>query len=91
VDPNDPYKTDIPGQKYRINQDYNRGSWFKYTFQPVRDALDLDAYNRWGSPYSGGALFAMADASVRSVSYSTSIPVMVAAVTPNGGETLPLD
>jgi prepilin-type N-terminal cleavage/methylation domain-containing protein len=91
VDPNDPYKTDIPGQKYRINQDWNRGSWYKYTFQPVRDALDLDAYNRWGSPYPGGALFAMADASVRSVSYSTSIPVMVAAITPNGGETLPLD
>jgi hypothetical protein len=88
ANPNDPYATDIPGSRYRLAPGW---TWFEYTFQPVRDGLDLDAFNRWGSPYSGGTLFAMADGSVRTVSYNTPISVMIPLMTPTGGEPVTLD
>jgi prepilin-type processing-associated H-X9-DG protein len=64
-------------------------SWFPSTFEVVRDSLDLDAYNRWGSPYSGGAPIAFADGHVRTISYGIANNVVIALCTPNGGETLP--
>lgn len=91
TDPNDVYKTDIPGSTYQIDPNYNNGNWFKTSFAIVRDTLDLDAYNRWGSPYSGGGLFAMADASVRTVSFNTGFKVLIPLMTPNGGEPVSLD
>jgi prepilin-type N-terminal cleavage/methylation domain-containing protein len=87
-DLSDPYAATIPGSHYQLPAGWN---WYRYTFEPVQDAPDLDPYNRWGSPYPGGALFAMADGSVRTVSYSTSYAVIIALMTPTGGETVNLE
>ena len=65
--------------------------WFPFTFEVVRDALDLDAFNRWGSPYAGGGLFALADGSVRTIHYSTDYRVIIPLMTPTGGEVVNLD
>jgi hypothetical protein len=77
----------IPGTKYRFNSGWL--SWFPSTFQFVKDAPDLDAYNRWGSPYTGGSPTAMADGSVRIIPYTVSSQTVIALCTPQGGETLP--
>ena len=62
--------------------------WFPFTFEVVKDAPDLDAYNRWGSPY-GAAPIAFADGHVQSIGYSIANNVVIALCTPNGGENLP--
>jgi prepilin-type N-terminal cleavage/methylation domain-containing protein len=82
-------RTLIPGQAYPLNPGWE--SWFLYTFQLERDARDLDTFNRWGAPYSGGVLFAMADGSVRNLSFSTPPATVVRLVTPNGGEVVSVD
>lgn len=82
-DPN-PY---ILGQRFGLASGW--GNWFPSTFRVVQDARDLDAYNRWGSPYPGGAPVAMADGSVRMLNYTTVNTVIIALCTPNGGEVLP--
>jgi prepilin-type N-terminal cleavage/methylation domain-containing protein/prepilin-type processing-associated H-X9-DG protein len=64
-------------------------SWFPFTFAVVRDAVDLDAFNRWGSPYAGGAPIAFADGHVRTVQYDIQNTVVIALCTPNGGEVIP--
>jgi prepilin-type N-terminal cleavage/methylation domain-containing protein/prepilin-type processing-associated H-X9-DG protein len=64
-------------------------SWFPFTFEVVKDAPDLDAFNRWGSPYAGGAPIAMADGHVQTIRYGTPNNVVIALCTPNGGEVLP--
>jgi len=85
--PSDPYTNQLPGQAFG-----NTGNtWVKYTFDVVRDAIDLDAYNRWGGPYSAGALIGMADGSVRTIQYGVGFRIMVPACTPNGGELVNLD
>jgi prepilin-type N-terminal cleavage/methylation domain-containing protein len=84
----DPYDTAIPGCTYPIG---NGNSWLKWTFSIVKDAPDLDSTNRWGGPYAGGALMAMADGSVRTMSYTTSYQVVIPVITPNGGEVLASD
>jgi prepilin-type N-terminal cleavage/methylation domain-containing protein len=88
--PDDIYETDVPGSKYRIH-DPGWRTWFKNTFAVVRDAPDLDAWNRWGSPYSGGGLFGMADGSVRTLSFNISYKVVIPLMTPAGGEVVNLD
>jgi prepilin-type N-terminal cleavage/methylation domain-containing protein len=77
----------IPGTRFGFNSGWL--GWYPSTFQFVQDAVDLDAYNRWGSPYSGGSPTAMADASVRIFSYSTSSQIVIALCTPTGGEVIP--
>jgi hypothetical protein len=79
------YDKDIPGSKYRIHPTWD---WLQYTYAVVKDAPDLDAWNRWGSPYAGGGLFGMADGSVRSLSFSTSYKVIIPLSTPAGGEVV---
>jgi prepilin-type N-terminal cleavage/methylation domain-containing protein len=81
--------TYIPGNTYGVAPGWQ--GWFGYTFQIVKDAPDLDAWNRWGSPYSGGGLFAMGDGSVRTLSYSAADTVVIDFVTPSGGEVNPPD
>jgi hypothetical protein len=66
-------------------------SWFPGTFAVVQDKRDLDSWNRWGSPYSGGAPIAMCDGGVRIFSYSTSPTIILALCTPNGGEVANVD
>jgi len=81
--------TVIPGSTYGLAAGWE--SWFAYTFELVRDARDLDSWNRWGSPYSGGVLFCMADGSVRNQSFSTAKEVVIQLITPNGGEVVNLN
>ena len=77
----------IPGTRFGMATSW--GSWFPSTFQFVKDAPDIDAYNRWGSPYAGGSPTAMGDGSVRTFSYSTTSAVVIALCTPSGGEVIP--
>jgi len=81
----DPYANDIPGARYRLASGW---TWFQYTFQIMQDTKDADTWNRWGSPYPGAAPMAFADASVRTLSYSTDSRVVLALCTPNGGENV---
>jgi prepilin-type N-terminal cleavage/methylation domain-containing protein/prepilin-type processing-associated H-X9-DG protein len=76
----------VPG-KFGMNPGWV--SWFPSTFEVVRDAPDLDAFNRWGSPYSAGAPIAMADGHVQTIKYGTASSIIIALCTPNGGEILP--
>jgi prepilin-type processing-associated H-X9-DG protein len=76
----------IPGSRFGMNPDWV--SWFPFTFEILRDAQDLDAYNRWGSPY-GAAPIAMADGHVQNFTPGIPNNVVIALCTPNGGETLP--
>ena len=43
----------VPGNKYDIKPVHS--SWLASSFEIVQDTADLDAFNRWGSPYAGGA------------------------------------
>lgn len=54
----------------------------------VRDSVSMGfAYRyNWGSAHSAGAQFLFADGSVRNVSYSTPAAVVLAILTPDGGE-----
>jgi type II secretory pathway pseudopilin PulG len=79
----------IPGSTYKVNSGWR--DWFRFTFEVVQDRLDLDTFNRWGSPYSGGSLFAMADGSVRTVRYGTRVETMIMALTPDGAEVYTFD
>jgi hypothetical protein len=79
----------IAGTKFGMNSGWL--SWFPSTFQFVQDAPDRDAYNRWGSPYPGGSPTAMADGSVRNISYGISSTMVIALCTPQGGEVIPTD
>jgi prepilin-type N-terminal cleavage/methylation domain-containing protein len=79
----------IPGTQYKFNTGWL--SWFTSTFQFVKDFPDIDAYNRWGSPYTGGSPTAMADGSVRNILYSVSAQTVIALCTPTGGEVLGTD
>ncbi len=50
----------------------------------------LFRYN-WGSPHPSGANFLMADGSVRMIAYTTSEKVVLALLTPKGGEVVPAE
>jgi prepilin-type N-terminal cleavage/methylation domain-containing protein len=79
----------IPGTKFGFNTGWL--SWFPSTFQFVQDSPNVDAYNRWGSPYPGGSPTAMADGSVRMISYSIPSQIVIALCTPTGGEVITSD
>lgn len=81
------YENQFPGQRFM--HDGNR--WLKWTMDVVRDAKDLDSFNRWGGPYAGGSLMGMGDGSVRSLRYGLGYQVMIPLLTPNGGEVYTLD
>jgi prepilin-type N-terminal cleavage/methylation domain-containing protein len=78
--------TPFPGATYLLAPGWD--SWYYFTISVAKDALDLDAWNRWGGPYSGGVLVALCDGSVRSLSYSIDNSVVLALSTPNGGEAV---
>jgi prepilin-type N-terminal cleavage/methylation domain-containing protein len=88
VDQTNPYRYDIPGSTYRIKPSWD---WFYSTFTVTQDTLDQSAEYGWGSPYPGGAPMAMADGSVRTVSYSVTYRIVIPLVTPTGGEVFTLD
>jgi prepilin-type N-terminal cleavage/methylation domain-containing protein len=85
-DPSDPLKT-IPGSQFGLAPNFESFWW--QTFEVVHDTLDLDAQNRWGGPYAGGGLFAMADGSVRSLRHGTNYQIIIPLSTPNGGDLAP--
>jgi prepilin-type processing-associated H-X9-DG protein len=74
----------IPGNKFALQISWK--PWFRQSLMIFQDAPDLDAWNRWGSPYAGGAIFAMCDGSVRTVSYDVDERPWIALLTPNGEE-----
>jgi prepilin-type N-terminal cleavage/methylation domain-containing protein/prepilin-type processing-associated H-X9-DG protein len=78
----------FPGDAFHLAPGWD--AWYFSTIAVVQDNQDLDSWNRWGSSYSGGAPIAMCDGSVRNVAYGTSNAVVLAMVTPNGGETVSL-
>jgi prepilin-type N-terminal cleavage/methylation domain-containing protein len=90
-DPTDPYITQIPGNLFGISSGSPNGDftpWFRLTFAVEQDALDLDSWNRWGSPYPGASPFCMADGSVRLIRYGVDYKTFIPVVTPQGGEVL---
>jgi prepilin-type N-terminal cleavage/methylation domain-containing protein len=78
-----PYDQKFPGNTHSINPEHR--SWLKWTFEVVRDKPDLDVYNRWGSPYSGGGLFGMGDGSVRTIAHGTGHTILYPLLGPNDG------
>jgi prepilin-type N-terminal cleavage/methylation domain-containing protein len=74
----------VPGNKFALQQSWR--PWFPLSLMIYQDAPDLDAWNRWGSPYPGGGLFAMCDGSVRSVNYEVEQRPWIGLLTPNGEE-----
>jgi prepilin-type N-terminal cleavage/methylation domain-containing protein len=78
-DPNDPY-LNWAGVTKETTQ-----NWLRWTFEIVQDRRDLDAYNRFGGPYAGGALFGMGDGSVRTVTYTNDYRRTIPLMTPNEG------
>lgn len=92
-----PWKGLIPGNDHPIKSSHR--DWIAGSFIVVQDRPDLEPFNRWGSPYSGGGLFALADGSVRTISFDGSTElggdgdrvdalILKAYLTPNGGETI---
>jgi prepilin-type N-terminal cleavage/methylation domain-containing protein len=77
--------TSFPGHQYLLAPGWD--SWYYSTIAIVHDARDLDSWNRWGSPYSGSAPIAMADATVRMFAYSTSTKIVLAMCTPTAGDS----
>ena len=61
------------------------------TFVVRQDIPDQDVQNIWGSPYPGSAPMAMADGSVRGLSYTITFRTLIPLLTPNGGEVFTLD
>ena len=88
LDPANPYKTDIPGSRYRFDPGHN---WYYQTFAVRQDIPDQDVQNVWGSPYPGSAPMAFADGSVRGVGYSITFSTLIPLLTPTGGEVVTLD
>ena len=73
--------------------------WVAGSHIVVQDRPNLDAFNRWGSPYPAGGIFALADGSVRTISFdgeaslggdgdTVDALVLKAFLTPNGGEVV---
>jgi prepilin-type N-terminal cleavage/methylation domain-containing protein len=80
----EPFWDYIPGNKFAMQQSWR--PWFRQSLMIVPDAPDLDAWNRWGSAYPGGGLFAMCDGSVRTVGYDIEERPWIGLLTPNGEE-----
>jgi prepilin-type N-terminal cleavage/methylation domain-containing protein len=77
----------IPGSTFLLAPGNN---WWQFTFQILQDQpyiVGVGTFNRWGGPYAGGGLLAMADGSVHMVSYSTPYTIVIAMCTPQGGES----
>jgi len=83
MDPAAPYRTDIPGQSYRVTPGFPT---FYQTYRVIQDVRDLSSDNAWGGPHTGGAPIAFADGSVRMLSYSTDNLTVMFLNTPTGGE-----
>jgi len=88
ADKSQPNVTWIPGNQFGVAP----GSQGQVgpSFTIVQDAPAIGTgdpvWNRWGSPYAGGSLFALCDGSVHFAAYGTANAVVIAMCTPQGGE-----
>lgn len=76
--------TPFPGNGFQLTSGWS--SWFPYCFAFVQDAIDLDSWNEWGSPYPGATPVAMADASVRLFQYTSNPNICIPLATPSAGD-----
>jgi prepilin-type N-terminal cleavage/methylation domain-containing protein/prepilin-type processing-associated H-X9-DG protein len=95
--------TILAGEKAMDPKNYQTGTWFwdePYYLggaggterdQPVilHDARGIPFWHNWGSAHDGGAQFLFADGSVHLLAYATSAPIVLALMTPSGGEPTP--
>ncbi|MDC0936538.1 DUF1559 domain-containing protein, partial [Pirellulales bacterium] len=90
-----PWKGIVPGNTHPIATRHR--DWVAGSHIVVQDRPNLDAFNRWGSPYPAGGIFALVDGSVRTISFDgeaslgsdgdrVDAQVLKAFLTPNGGE-----
>ncbi|MBX3440079.1 MAG: DUF1559 domain-containing protein, partial [Planctomycetaceae bacterium] len=78
-----PFVDFIPGERFTVNPVHRE--WYHFTIEVVKDRPDLDTYNRWGSPYAGGAPMALADGSGRTIHYNIDRDVLRRLLAPNDG------
>lgn len=76
--------TAFPGNSFQLTAGWS--SWFNYSFAFTQDAIDLDSWNIWGSPYPGSCPIALADGSVRGVQYTTDPTITIPLITPCAGD-----
>jgi prepilin-type N-terminal cleavage/methylation domain-containing protein len=74
--------------------------WWRWHLEIIRDSSQPQDdsgsgigrfENRWGSPYAAGGLFALADGSVRTISYQVRYEQLMPWVTPAGGDIPPAE
>jgi prepilin-type N-terminal cleavage/methylation domain-containing protein/prepilin-type processing-associated H-X9-DG protein len=84
-------KVQVPGTWYYDEPFFTGGSggttrWKSGIF---RDGAGVDIKGNWGSAHSSGVNLVFADGSVHQVSFSTPDNVVLALMTPSGGEVIP--
>jgi prepilin-type processing-associated H-X9-DG protein len=92
------------GEKSMDPRGYNTGGWYwdepifagggtggtvRSGTLVQRDAIGIAFPNKWGSPHLGGTQFLFVDGSLHLISHGTPKTVMVALLTPAGGEVVP--
>ncbi|WP_439621197.1 DUF1559 family PulG-like putative transporter [Gemmata sp.] len=78
----DPTNFAVAGQRFRL------ADWSYNAIGCLKDTRGDYLWNGFGSPYAGGTPFAMADGSVRNVRHNPDRPLLIAMLTPAGGETV---
>jgi prepilin-type processing-associated H-X9-DG protein len=95
----------LVGEKAMNPDNYETGTWYwdepfftggsggtqRWGTTVIRDSPDMGVQFRenWGSAHPSGANFLFADGSVRLVAYTTPSNVILAILTPRGGEPVP--
>ena len=80
-----PWEDWVPGQVYGIRSAY--ADILKPSVEVVTDAIDLEAWNRWGSPYQATPM-GMADGSVKLITDGTGVELLGPLLTPQGEEVI---
>ncbi len=80
---NTPWVDFVPGQVYGVKA--RKKKLFPKSVEVVMDALDIEVWNRWGSPYQATP-FAMADGSVKLIAEGTGVEILGPLLTPQGEE-----
>jgi prepilin-type N-terminal cleavage/methylation domain-containing protein len=96
-------QTILVGEKAMDPKNYQTGTWFwdepfflggaggTERSKPLmlRDAPGIKFMFHWGSAHSAGSQFLFGDGSVHLLAYATPSPVLLALMTPSGGEVIP--
>ena len=78
-----PWEDWVPGQEFGIVSGWR--DTFKLSVDVVTDTKDIDAWNRWGSPYQATPM-AMVDGSVHLVTSDVGVETLGAMLTPQGSD-----